>query len=344
MNIGERIRYLRKKQGLTQDDLAKKLGYKSRSTINKIELDINEITQSKIIEFAKVLGCSPVYLLGLTNDEQNAEADVFEKKGALLSKKTITKKQIAEALKDARIKAGLTQLEVSKKIGKAQQTIASWETGQAQLDANTLFLLCDIYGTTVDAVFGLGAQDNISLEEMQIIKKFRDCSSHGKEAVKVLLNYEYKNTEQPKLIQIPYVEKELNKPQEMIDINYYLSKVSAGGGEWLNDDEEIIKIQLPLTNASRRADFAVSVRGDSMKPKYYDGDLLLVRQQPAVELGETGIFIVNNNGYVKKMGKNELISINDQYENIPIHDYDRIDCIGKIEGVIPQDDAKKFLP
>lgn len=70
MTIGERIRYLREKQGLTQEDLAKKLGYKSRSTINKIELGINELTQSKIMAFAKVLNCSPIFLIGLSDEIQ----------------------------------------------------------------------------------------------------------------------------------------------------------------------------------------------------------------------------------------------------------------------------------
>ena len=37
--IGDRIKSRREELGLTQDDLALKLGYKSRSSINKIEKD-----------------------------------------------------------------------------------------------------------------------------------------------------------------------------------------------------------------------------------------------------------------------------------------------------------------
>ena len=55
MQIGDRIKARRIELGLTQDELAKKLGYKSRSTINKIELNINDITQPKIIDFAAAL-------------------------------------------------------------------------------------------------------------------------------------------------------------------------------------------------------------------------------------------------------------------------------------------------
>jgi repressor LexA len=40
------------------------LGYKSRSSINKIEKGINDIPQSKIVEFAKALRTTPEELMG----------------------------------------------------------------------------------------------------------------------------------------------------------------------------------------------------------------------------------------------------------------------------------------
>lgn len=68
MQIGDRIKARRIELGLTQDELAKKLGYKSRSTINKIELNINDITQPKIIDFAAALDTTVSYLMGLDSD------------------------------------------------------------------------------------------------------------------------------------------------------------------------------------------------------------------------------------------------------------------------------------
>lgn len=64
MQIGDRIRARRLELGLTQDELAKKLDYKSRSTINKIEMNINDIPQTKIIEFANALDTTVQYLMG----------------------------------------------------------------------------------------------------------------------------------------------------------------------------------------------------------------------------------------------------------------------------------------
>lgn len=64
MTLYDRIRTRREELGMSQDELAKKLGYKSRSTIAKIESGENDITQSKIVAFAKALGVKPGFLMG----------------------------------------------------------------------------------------------------------------------------------------------------------------------------------------------------------------------------------------------------------------------------------------
>lgn len=65
--IGENIAAARRRLGLTQEELATRMGYKSKSTINKIELGINDIPQSKIAKFAEVLGTTPATLMGWTD-------------------------------------------------------------------------------------------------------------------------------------------------------------------------------------------------------------------------------------------------------------------------------------
>ena len=66
--VGGNILAIRKQLGWTQEELANKMGYKSKSSINKIELGLNDIPQSKIAQFAKVLGVSPARLMGWEED------------------------------------------------------------------------------------------------------------------------------------------------------------------------------------------------------------------------------------------------------------------------------------
>ena len=61
--IGDMIKKRREQLGMSQDELAKKLGYKSRSSINKMELGLQDVPQRKVKDFAKVLSVSIGYLL-----------------------------------------------------------------------------------------------------------------------------------------------------------------------------------------------------------------------------------------------------------------------------------------
>ena len=76
--IGRNISRIRKNLGMTQEDLAKMMGYKSKSTINKIELGINDIPQSKIVQFAEVLGTTPAELMGWNEEEKSSPSDKVE--------------------------------------------------------------------------------------------------------------------------------------------------------------------------------------------------------------------------------------------------------------------------
>lgn len=64
MTIGERIRKRREELGMSQDELAHKLGYKSRSSVNKIELGLQNLTQTKIKAIADELMTTPLYIMG----------------------------------------------------------------------------------------------------------------------------------------------------------------------------------------------------------------------------------------------------------------------------------------
>lgn len=74
MKIGDRIKQRREELGLSQDELAKKLGYKSRSSVNKIERDASGLPQNKIVEIANALQVTPAYIMGWDKIEQKNNA------------------------------------------------------------------------------------------------------------------------------------------------------------------------------------------------------------------------------------------------------------------------------
>lgn len=75
MEIGERIRIRREELGMSQEELAKAIGYKSRSSINKIEVDGRGLPQSKVVIIAKALHVTPAYLMGWEEADRAAKDD-----------------------------------------------------------------------------------------------------------------------------------------------------------------------------------------------------------------------------------------------------------------------------
>lgn len=73
--IGSRIRNRREELGLSQDELGRRLGYKSRSSINKIELDQRNLTQSKIKAIADALETTPAYIMGWDEPDQKLDEE-----------------------------------------------------------------------------------------------------------------------------------------------------------------------------------------------------------------------------------------------------------------------------
>lgn len=74
LTLYENIKYLRKKNKWTQEELAIRMGYTDRSTIAKIEAGKVDLQRSKIFEFAKVFGVSPSDLMG----DDGIEDDTYD--------------------------------------------------------------------------------------------------------------------------------------------------------------------------------------------------------------------------------------------------------------------------
>lgn len=136
--LGERIRLRRKYLGLTQDELAKKMGYRSRSSVNKIEIGENDIPQSKIVKFAKVLDATPSYLMGWTD---NPREFVIKEP---LSELPLDIKLLVEARKQS----GFEFAKIVERLHSliSEEDILMFEKGYETLDPEMRELYADVVG------------------------------------------------------------------------------------------------------------------------------------------------------------------------------------------------------
>jgi len=104
----------------------------------------------------------------------------------------MTKEEIGKILKEARLNAGMTQAQVAKLLGRRQQIIGHWETGYSQPDANTFFVLCDIYKISIDDAFCGGSRIKVNASELKLLQKYRELDEYGKQLIDMVLDHEHK--------------------------------------------------------------------------------------------------------------------------------------------------------
>ena len=241
----------------------------------------------------------------------------------------MNKKEIGTELKKLRENANLTIKDVIIKLKEyniniSDKTLYGYESNNRSLTSDTFLALCSIYRCkNILEVFSDIEPDYslISTEEQYIIDKYRILDSHGVNIINSILDLEYERCNS--------VEEKSTLHENFRYIPYYPSKVSAGNGQVIyNDFSEEIKI--PLKNNYKRVAYAVSVNGDSMEPQFHDGDILLIEPTTDIELGEIGIFAINSEAFVKKLGHGVLISNNPNYKDIILNE--TAQCMGKVLG------------
>lgn len=83
MTIGDRVKELRERNDMTQQELAEKLGYKSKSSVAHIEGG-RDIPRSMVILLAEILRTTPSYLMGW--DEQKESTPVKHDRSAVINR------------------------------------------------------------------------------------------------------------------------------------------------------------------------------------------------------------------------------------------------------------------
>lgn len=228
---------------------------------------------------------------------------------------------IGDKIKQRRNELNLKQSELSLMTGIKTTTISNYENNVSTPNEQNLYKLMEALKCDANYLFEWEETEQFhpTYTEKQQIKKYRFLDKHGKDAVDSILNIEYNRCISP----IDDV-KVIHLPKSVL-------KASAGSGNWL-DEQQLESVSVLDTPQSRKANLVIEVDGDSMSPMYENGDNVLVNTKSDVAVGDIGIFIVDGNGYIKKLGTDRLISVNPEYDDIFPEEYSDFRCVGKVLG------------
>lgn len=222
---------------------------------------------------------------------------------------------------------GVKQAELAEAVGLPKTTLSSMILrDNTKIEIEKFLKICEYLSCDPEEFYAEFKNQPVHKMPSMFVSKYYQLDDFGKDMINTVLEKEY---ERCTAISCDMTETE---HEDEIRIKMSTLSASAGTGEYL-EGEGYRQIYVKRTAAAEQADFAVKVNGNSMEDTYYDGDILLVESTPNINVGDIGVFTVNGEGYVKEFGGDRLISHNDDYDDILLHDYDYVFCSGRVIGV-----------
>lgn len=232
----------------------------------------------------------------------------------------MTKEDISRIIKESRMMAGLTQAQVAERLERPQATVAGWEVGRSQPDANTLFELFQVLGRSVDEAFGF--QKNtppLSGRAIKLAQAFDKLDEAGKTILEDSLERE---------------ENRMDEIQESLQafinsftvLQIYKTPISDNSGLDLAERPEPKMIQITKNTPEDQAStirqvmrannpFGVRFRFDDGKEIIFaiDGDKV-------AEPGQAGIFTIDGKSFLKRLENDGLYPVQKEHDPIPVPD------------------------
>lgn len=228
------------------------------------------------------------------------------------------RKSIGEILNSKRRELGFSQSELAAALAKdgidvTNQAISKWETGSTLPSAKQFLALCraleieDIavaFGSAPEGGILAGLNPVGRRKAMDYIELLRDSGRYSTQS----------------------------EPAKTRTLPLYSLAVSAGTGQFLDsEDYDMTEVGPEVPDG---ANFGVRVAGDSMEPRFHDGQTVWVSQQHSLMTGEIGIFLYDGCAYLKQLvagdGYLALHSLNPAYPDIRISPALPLRVLGKV--------------
>ncbi|MDY2573339.1 MAG: XRE family transcriptional regulator [Fusobacterium necrophorum] len=334
MTLGERVKLKREKMNLSQEELAEKMGYKSKTSIHKIEQGITDLPLSKVSELAKVLKCTPAYLMGWDTERlaRNKMVHGFE-----LSKEE--KIKLIQSIAD-KLKKGLSYTEIEEVLefpyfSEVMQGITvEREILDEGLEDSTLFeQIEDVSISVAKHLFeSSGLSFNEDDDELQR-ETFRQVANKMSLSEMIATELKkYATTSNAKFLE----------DSQFVSVPVY-GRASAGCG--CINMETVLYDKVIHINGYSHDSFLIEVSGDSMEPVIFDGEFVLVDPSHAeIEEGKIYVITYNNETFIKKIEEHEedgivvLKSINQKYRDriIKQEEFENVKINGRVVKVISE--------
>lgn len=223
---------------------------------------------------------------------------------------------VGNRMKNIRKKQGISADTLADNIGVSRSTVFRYEKGDIEK------MPIDVVANVAEALH-VSLPDLMGIENDSIQKKIND------------IVYNLSSDRQQNVYN--YAERQLaEQNNNVVQLSDYTDNVehtetvygavSAGTGQYLDHEQPE---QVVVRGSAPDHDFAVKVVGNSMEPTFNDGQIVYVNKlinDNEIRNNQFVIAEVNGEAFIKKLSFSDdyvrLISLNPNYKDIIIHDYD----------------------
>ncbi|OAK78526.1 multidrug transporter [Lacticaseibacillus rhamnosus] len=251
----------------------------------------------------------------------------------------------------------MTQADLSRITGIAQNTISNHENQNRALDENSIIKYAKALGVTPQALYDAAIVKKSIDTKSMVIDVRQTAIDEINDVVKELVT--------PRVQKVAsYAEKQLNEQQnpdnvvsldearvernlDEPELNVEVDGIVAAGYGAFNDDryEPMDTVKIPDSAIPLHYDYCFKVVGDSMSPYYEDGEFVFVQKTQDVTNGMIAVVDIDDMTFIKKLILEQdrlcLRSLNDDvdektgkriYPDFYADDTDNIQVIGKVVG------------
>lgn len=237
---------------------------------------------------------------------------------------------MGDRIRELRIAAKMTQKDLALRLNVKDGAVSKWESGTVEnIPRQTIQAMADLFNVSPPYLMAFSDDPGrsggpgivLSALEASMVRDFRKLDSFGQETVRAVIKCELKRCQSPDAEMVKYYQIPV------------LRVGAAAGIATPMEDAGFDMVDL-VKPPPLRTSFGLRISGDSMEPKYHDGDIVFVREASSISSGQIGFFTIGMDCYVKQAGISGLISLNRKYAPIaPVEGGDPIVCRGIVLGV-----------
>ena len=237
--------------------------------------------------------------------------------------------RVGQTIRKYRTEAGMDQAALAAKLGLTKTAVGNWELGLSRPDVDTVPRLCEILRVPVTELLGIPGEAALAAEDRAVLEMYRRLDRFNRHTVRQVMD---------RLLFQQDSKEKARLRDAYRGLCLYEEAAAAGIGAPMTDDAGSRTVYVPRSKIPGNADAVIHVNGASMEPTYPNGSYVYVSTEQRVAYGQTGIFIVNGEAFIKEYRPEGLVSHNGRYKTIRIGEGTDVRCCGRVTGVVEDGD------